>query len=604
MFMFKSNYNRLGKVLNTINPLHKEGLLERLKAKLFPHQAATARHKKFIFFVLYFILINLGIYYGAFKEYKNFAYNVKNTEQITTNIELSSLRGLFSNSYGMSAGTPTTPYTYLSIISVILLVTFIEYLALHLAYQYFAKSFTKIVKSILIFITVHVLYLTPLILLVAAETHAVDGMLAHARAEVTAAKEAIINQTDPSITYDLGTAVTKIASSSSPIYLLSGNFDQDVLITSLNIETKDSFYRAAVLPYVVLSDNTLSIPHDVILFTSHKLAISPKISQMGLQRILSTLALHSLKLSEIKDEIVGVKDPKISFLEESEYNELENKKIEQRKAQYLAYLSDISKNIKQNNQYITDTERAIANLKNDKSSYEARVRPLLAECINTYGEAECIEPRDIVNRSVADYDAGISQAESYLAEAKSLAPVLIRQHSLAKESYEQFLDYPITPELQAGIFEPPANIFIKYLSSGSSRTPVNYYYTLLHELVHYYSYSPKDDTPLFIEEGITDLLALRVGGESSAKSGKLDGYPHEIQVAERLFDLLGQDEAKKLFFAKSKSGWQRELDKVCGKGCYKELEDTATQLTYAPVGDIENRTSLTQKTLSILGSEQ
>lgn len=602
--MFNRTHNRLVKVLNILNPFHKEGLLERLKTRLFPHEAATARRKRFIFFALLFILINLGIYYGAFKEYESFAYNVKDIEQITSNVELSSLRELFSNSYGMTSDTPTTPYTYLSIISVILLVTFIEYLALHLAYQYFAKSFTKIVKSILIFITVHALYLTPLILLVAAETHAVDGMLAHARAEVVAAQSAISNQADPSITYDLETAVTTIASSSAPIYLLSGDFDQDVLITSLNIEAKDSFYRAAVLPFVVLSDNTLSIPHEVILFTSHKLAISPKISQMGLQRILSTLALHSLKLSEIKDKIVGVKDPKISFLEESEYNELENKKIEQRKAQYLAYLSDISKNIKQNNQYITDTERAIANLKNDKSSYEARVRPLLAECINTYGETECAEPRDIINRSVADYDAEISQAESYLAEAKSLVPVLSRQYSLAKESYEQFLDYPITPELQAGLFEPPANIFIKYLSGESSHTPANYYYTLLHELVHYYSYSPKDDTPLFIEEGITDLLALRVGGENSAKSGKVDGYPQEIQVAERLFDILGQDEAKKLFFAKSKSGWQRELDKVCGKGCYKELEDTATQLTYAPVGDIENRTSLTQKTLSILGSEQ
>ncbi|MBP9702431.1 hypothetical protein KBD69_01975 [Candidatus Woesebacteria bacterium] len=595
--------NSLSEVVSDLNPLQKESKFQRLKNKLFPHQAEVKRRNRLIIFSVLFVVLNYGIYLGAFKDYESFAYNSKTVQYSQASTDLFKVREIFTSAFGQAGDSPFTIYSYVSIFSLVALVLLIEYVSLNRAYQYVSKKFKHIVFSIMVFIAFQALYLAPLLLIVVAETHVVDKLITVARAEVAAAQSAIANKTDPNIIYSQGDAVTKIASTSATIHLLSGDFEQSVAINYLGIQETDTFYRAVILPYIVSVDESFSVPHNVILFPNNNLVVSADTPLEQLEKILSTLALQSIKVSFVSANFSSVKDPAITFLEESKYNQIENKKVEARKKQYVAYLAAVNKNININNQYIKDTEIALNNLRSDKSAYEARVRPLLSDCISSYGQAECSEPTQIINTSVAEYDAEIKQVELYLQEARDLIPVLIRQYSSAKISYDQFLEYPVTPELQAGLFEPPSSIFIKYIASRNTVLPSSYYYTLLHELIHYYSYSPRDDTPTFIEEGVTDLLALTIGESSAVSSAKMDGYPQEIKIATRLFEMLGQEQATKLFLAKSKVSWQRGLDKVCGSGCYKKLESVGDQLTYTALDDLETRSAILNEALDILSAE-
>ncbi len=600
MIFFHKKSSKLIEFFNRINPLREEGILQQLKDRIFIKQANSKRRRNAIIFTSLYLILNLAIYTSLYKEYENFAYNSKTVGHTVEAIDLVKIREMFIQSIGLRDDSPITLYSLLVISSSILLFVVVEYAALRVARKHVAWRAYNVTKSIFVFILFQTLYLVPIALLLMAENRAVDSMLAKARVDVNSTLLSLKSESGSDrISYGLDQALSIVNSASSPISILSGDYEQTVLTNYHNIGEIDTFYRAVILPYTLNNSPDFSIPTDIIFFDNNKIAISNTVDVSELEQILSTLANHSMRLSSLSDIIADQKNPKISFLEESEYNQLENKKIEVRKKQFQTYLANIAKNIQDNNRYIAETENALSILKSEKSQYEARVRPLLNDCIKEYGESECSEPKKIVDNAIGDYDREINQFEAYIAEAKQYIPILNRQYSSAKSSYDQFLAYPITPELQAGLFEPPSTIYIKHIANKSINPP-RYYYTLLHELVHYYSHKAKDDTPTFIEEGMTDLLSLQVGEIHASLSDKVDGYLDEIKIAERIFEMIGEDKATELYFAKNRSKWQKELDVVCGAGCFTKLETVGEQLTYADLNDTETRKSTLNTALEIL----
>jgi hypothetical protein len=64
--------------------------------------------------------------------------------------------------------------------------------------------------------------------------------------------------------------------------------------------------------------------------------------------------------------------------------------------------------------------------------------------------------------------------------------------------------------------------------------------------------------------------------------------------------MLGEEKVMELYFAKNRSKWQKELDAVCGTGCFKKLETVGEQLTYADLNDTETRKTTLNTALEIL----
>lgn len=588
--------------LNKINPFHTDSLIVKIQRQLFPQKTANSNRKRYLISFCIFLTLNIALYVSTLNDYKIFALNTKKFSVSTELIDLPTISERLSNEYG-NDDSPKTLYTYISIISIFGIVIFIEYIAFRKSYQQFGWKPKKLIKSTLTFIAIHTLYFVPIYPLMVSETHAVDSLIEKANQDLTLAIDDIFrSSSSENISYGFDKATVKILLSEKSPYILNGVFEQEVVINFLDIKEADTFYRAIVVPFVVRQEENINIPHNIILFPNNKIAISNKTSISELDMILSVISNKSVIESPLSSHVSSKREPEISLLDESEYNEMENEKLEIKEKQFEAYVNAVLRDINENNKYIKNTKNALLNLKNEKSSYEGRVRPLLNQCISKYGASDCQEPTQIVESAISDYDSEIRQVESYLSEARTYVPLLNREYSLSKNAYDQFLKYPILPELQSGIFEPPNNIFIKYNDGrdGIKINPSNYYYTLMHELIHYYSYSLKDNTPPFIEEGITDLLALQVGGHYANPIEKIDGYPEEIQIASKIFEILGTENATKLFFMKSQGNWQTELDNVCGKGCYKKLEKIGNQLTYTKADDIETRSILLTEALDIL----
>lgn len=584
---------------------HKSWLSE-LRVKLLRRlDKKNRKNRQVLFsFITLFIFFTTTLATSSYYDLKNFALTDLSSELTTEILDISSLGEHLSQAQ-ISSPAPRTKLGYVTTISFVLLLLLVEVFWIYRASFNWTWRPARLIKKILGLILFQSILIFPIALIVAVVPDQVISVLSDQANQ--GVESNIINiqsgHIDQGVIYGTGDIISKITEPSNHPYLVSGNFEQESLINYLSVKDKDTYYRAIIVPTIIRTKQISDLGHTAILFPNNNLVLSTKLARGDLQSILTVIGNKSLKESHLDEYLKLKKEPKISFLNTDEYNKIENEKLNLQKKKFEDYTSLLLKDIKTNNIYISSTEEFLKNIEKEKSDYEARVRPLYDACIADFSTAECSEPKAIIDQAVIDYDLTIAQAKSNLEEAKHYSPILEGAYKSSLVALSKFLAFPIVPEIQSGIFDPPQLILIKYQDPVLDTNPRNYYYTLLHELFHYYSYSINSDLPSFLEEGITDYFAIDIGKKYAKTDQKIDGYYDEVRVATALKELIGIDKFTQLYFAKSVKKWEVEVDSHCGKNCFKQIDELGEQITYSDIGDQVKKDNLVSQIIEILNKK-
>lgn len=575
--------------------------LSNLFNRIFHRQAVLEKahiRRVVMFYLAGVFSLSIALYFTYSYDLYNYSQSYLGFTLASPASSLADLSSTLTSSYAADSAYSTWVgelYT-ISLVSVFL---FTLITSLYLFLKYWHWNLRVVAKRLVLFVAFQLFYLLPLAVLIYVPDNVVDKLIKQERATVDSAIAQIEhNPSSLGLITDPGSIVGQISSMDRPPTITLGDYGVSSLTNYLDLRSPDTFVRVHIIPYLVATHSPFQFSHSDILFPNHTISLNPTIEKLELEQILSTLAIKSFTSSKYASLLSKSQSPSITLLTVEEYNDLENKKLAIEQAKIEKYLDDIASDIVANDRYIAQAEIDLQTLISDKSSYQNRVNPLLSECLTLYGEEECLEAKNIISATIQEYDQVISNVETNLNTAKSYKPSLLKAQVSAKQTLANFLSFPIIPELQSGIFEPPSTIQIKY--DPSNYSPPNYFYTLLHELAHYYSYNKTGNQPSFIEEGITDYLSLKVGESVVPQASKVDGYPYEIEIAHKLVEILGEEKVLELYFAKSPKNWTSALAPHCGSTCYLELAKIGEQLTYSEVGDSDTRQNLLENALSLL----
>jgi hypothetical protein len=121
---------------------------------------------------------------------------------------------------------------------------------------------------------------------------------------------------------------------------------------------------------------------------------------------------------------------------------------------------------------------------------------------------------------------------------------------------------------ELGVFEPKDSIKIVFASSNSHDV-ADYFETLVHEYLHYASYTEgKRLDSSFFEEGLTEYFARQTIKDNLDTDTDL-GYPVAVKIIKALTQRIAEADFEDIYFTKDDVGLEHKLDLVYGDNFYK-----------------------------------
>ncbi len=361
---------------------------------------------------------------------------------------------------------------------------------------------------------------------------------------------------------------------------------------------KDTLYRSVIIPSLLYASESASLKEkvkfEVLLFPSHTL-ISNNPSNITIEKLSIVLASKLLD-SNYKDYLnKSLKKPIVSFLPVDEYILVQKKKEKEIENSLLYGIQDVRNTIKEIDNSIIDLKNAISASDGEYRKYESYGKGWISACESNLGKDEsiCREGKQTIENSLRQIISDKNQSESYLKEYIDVRPKWNLNLAAWQRSYSNFLKDPVTPEIQAGVFDSPNNIYIK-LYPGQEYRMSYYIHTLLHEMLHFRTYYSERSYPKFLNEGITDfltseLLAKLLKSQSLIFSNpKYDGYPELLEVVSLLANRFPKEEIIESYFNKKESIVKDLFVKQYGKGIYEQVQKNGDQIYYTSDEDSED----------------
>lgn len=396
---------------------------------------------------------------------------------------------------------------------------------------------------------------------------------------------------------------TRITQSLEPPRIVDEQVDSQSVIQSLQIQNKDTFYRAIIIPKYLLTQNDLAINFDAFLFPNNVLIVKKATRDLlsNILPILSSKIIHR----EMEKSLLNKKEPIFEVLSDDAYNLVQERRIEERKTKFINYINELKSSIADANNYIPKDQADIKSLEQEKIAYINKTDGILKDCESLYPVEDCKQWRDIVSKNTASYDDDLKIVNEDLQTWLYLKPRLNTNLQQIMVSYEKFLAFPITPELQAGVFNYPSNIYLKYFAEGDlNPSPTDYIESGLHESLHYHAYKSSDFLPIFIDEGITEHLAYRITKKYSSNQSVVISYPQEVFIVQELIKRIPEEELIKAYFSQSESEFEKLFNKYYTKGTYKKFVSKGEDLTYLDALDFEGREQATSEIIQLLDSNK
>lgn len=121
---------------------------------------------------------------------------------------------------------------------------------------------------------------------------------------------------------------------------------------------------------------------------------------------------------------------------------------------------------------------------------------------------------------------------------------------------------------ELGVFEPKDAIKI-VVASSNSHDIADYFETLVHEYLHYASYTEgKRLDSSFFEEGLTEYFARQTIKDNLDTDTDI-GYPVAVKIIQGLTQRIAEADLEDIYFTKDEVGLEHKLDLVYGDNFYK-----------------------------------
>lgn len=260
--------------------------------------------------------------------------------------------------------------------------------------------------------------------------------------------------------------------------------------------------------------------------------------------IIIQLAYNQLRHSQypfISRVVTSYEVPQVTYLDDEQYVQRVSEKVNEIHELELKEFESI---IQENTHIVkecTDTERENASLiAEQEKEYRENCE------VNTrYSDCEQLK-RGINENKVITQEGRVICEEN----RKILAGQLAELEQDKKKINDGTIDLLEQQkyELSNGMYFPKTkNIYMRVVEGQDSYV---YLSTLLHELFHHYSRNMAD-IPEFVDEGITDYLALKSFGLSDYQIAHTSGYFKEVQIVQALLEKIPEDELIAVYVAQS-----------------------------------------------------
>jgi hypothetical protein len=557
-------------------------------------------NKAFCIFVAIFITGNITLYNTTYNDQMSLALNDKifdNTIDLTTAYPENLLSDKFNNEPHIS----TTAYgNYLLLFFSLIIGT--ELFAI--ASIFFSRR--SFLKRYLLFygMGMQLLILIPILVITFTPARVIDDLNKQAEADIKRQVNLLLSIDGHKQLSIKSTPVeikNTIIKSNTPPEIIDEQPDGQAIIQSFEIESKDTLYRIVILPIQILARQDWNLHFEAYLFPSNVLVIK-KTSRNLLSQ---TLPIISKKIIEIElgKYVRGKKDPRFGVLSDDAYNIIQTQKSEKIKADFLGYISEIKSYLADANKYIPILQSDKKSLEEEKISYKVRTDGILSECRAGYSVEDCKPVEDVINKNTASIENNLKIVNDKLQGWLNIRPELTYALQVTQASYEKFLKFPITSELQAGVFNPPDTIYLKYFSEGQNLpSPTGYVENGIHEYLHYQSYNQSVFLPNFISEGITEYLANRLVKKYSLRQNITVTYPEEVFIIQELIKTIPEDKLLTIYFNQSELELQKLIDSYYGSGTYEKLRTKGEVLTYTDPADLQSKEKIKEEIIDLLSA--
>lgn len=378
---------------------------------------------------------------------------------------------------------------------------------------------------------------------------------------------------------------------------------------------KSTLYNASLLPYQLDSkqNKNKKLTSHILLFPNNTLVVTVA-DRAAIEKLLPLLADRMVQVEFKKDP----KSPTISFLNDKDYN-VEQKKQEeallQKQRDYISYVegfiteSDdiIQKNQAIINSYTTDKQNAQTEYDNYSRDFAHWYSDCTAQLGNDplceQGRSKIDENLNILRSNIQVVEDDRKQASENIASQAQYKQSAIVDLATAKQSYQEALDNPVTPELQNGVFDPPKLIFVKYYDK-EKKTLSFYLDTTLHEYLHFYSSSNTKNLDTFLEEGITDYLKVKILSNYVEPESLSLGYPDEVEVIAALVKKLPKDLLLRFYFDKDQTELEKWFTSTYSASDYKSFILDGKAITYTSFDDAKRRQKYVGDMIAMLGKKK
>lgn len=363
----------------------------------------------------------------------------------------------------------------------------------------------------------------------------------------------------------------------SPIIISSDQDSRDGIVAISKAASGNNFYGNIILsgiprlliypikndlPNIMLIDNSLIITKADIKDIE---IISPVVSNLFLKKYFPQRQIKAY--------------PKVSVMNDNEYNNFRKKDVQDK-------ITKINQQVDSLDDSISSTSASIELINIELEAIEISKEEALIEkdkrfndCLNEgdYIDGEFVrdntkrECQEIVDELENDF---IEQEES---EKNLLIELEVADKKLAEYEYlntffqaqQKLTDISVNNiPSERGLFIPEDKIQIVLLDEESNSIS-NYFASLVHEYLHYASYTPgRRLESSFFEEGLTEYFA-REAIKGSMQIDTNIGYPLTVEIIKQILRRVPEQDMADVYFTKDQEKLESILDLVYGENFYR-----------------------------------
>jgi|GEM_PF-7088805 len=393
-------------------------------------------------------------------------------------------------------------------------------------------------------------------------------------------------------------------------------------ILGIDLENKNSFYRAIVVPYLLFNkganvdlDSELSKPHfEMVLFPDLTLVAGFTTKQTV--QLFAPMLSKKLLQQKLPNYAVNERVIEFNVLDQKDYVAYQKIEEEKGKKEMLDAINQVKSDIAYLDKIINDNQSIIDNyednIKRNEDDYDYYVKDLQKtydEVCKTNDYPECKALKNLINDNKTviekernDIEVNRKNAEIYNNEARASRREYVSILDSLQRTYDKMLKEPITAEYQDGIsYLSQDKTFIKFYDGANNKTLNAYLFTSLHEYLHQVSYAGGTaELPLCLEEGITDQATALLLKEVIPNSENYISYMFEAGVVNIMLDTVPYDELMSVYFDKSDAKLNSLFEKYYDASLYNDFVNKCNYLYYTDVNDLEAKEQRYKDILDIL----